>query len=64
MEKEILFNEDTKNKIDGLIFLGSESYMGQTREIWFHYNGFLYQIITKAENDAFVGKILENIKFE
>ena len=53
-----------KNGEVALMFFSQESSIGETREIWFIHNGFLYQISTYKELDSLVAKILETWKFQ
>jgi len=53
-----------KNGEPALIFFSEEPSLGETREIWFVFNGFLYQISTYKELDSLVAKILETWKFQ
>jgi maltose-binding protein MalE len=53
-----------KNGVPALIFFSEEASLGETREIWFVHNGFLYQISTYATLDNLVAKIMETWKFQ
>lgn len=52
-----------KNGAAALIFFSEEPSLGEIREIWFVYNGYLYQISTYATLDSLVAEILETWKF-
>ena len=54
----------TKNNITGLIFFSREPSLGETREVWFIHDGYLYQMTTYASLDNWVGRILETWKFD
>ena len=48
----------------GLAFQSDNSaFGGASREVWFVYNGFLYQISTYAESDELLKKIFETWTF-
>jgi len=53
-----------KNGEPALIFFSEEPSLGETREIWFVHNGYLYQISTYTTLDSLVAKILETWKFQ
>ena len=53
-----------KDRLNALIFFSEEESLGRTREVWFVHNGYLYQISTLEENDAFIGGILETLEFQ
>ena len=53
----------TKDNIQALIFLSDEESFENTREIWFVYNDYLYQVSTYAGQDGFIGKVLETLDF-
>jgi len=52
------------SKVEGLLFFSEEPSMGETREIWFIYNNYLYQITTTAAMDSLVAQIIATWKFE
>ena len=52
-----------KNGAKALIFFSEEPSLGQTREIWFVHNNFLYQISTYKELDSLVADILSTWEF-
>ena len=53
-----------KNGAVGLIFFSEEPSIGETREVWFVHNGYLYQISTYKELDGLVADILGTWKFQ
>jgi hypothetical protein len=53
-----------KNGAVALIFFSQEPSIGEIREIWFVYNGYLYQISTYKELDSLVADILETWRFQ
>src|SRR3989344_5540467 len=59
--KEVLIGEG--NAINAVIFLSTNPSFGKTREIWFVYGGFLYQVTTYEGADAFIGPILDTLEF-
>ena len=52
-----------KNGIPALIFFSEEPSLGETREIWFIYGGYLYQITATKEIDGLVAQIVATWKF-
>jgi len=52
-----------KNGAPALIFFSEEASLGETREIWFINNGYLYQITATKEIDSLVAAILETWRF-
>ncbi len=52
-----------EKQFKALIFYGQESGIGETREVWFVKNGYLFQINTSKEYEALLGKMLETIRF-
>ena len=58
--KNIIFGSN----IPALLFWGKDSSGEKTREVWFAYGGNLYQISTIAENDLWLGKLLESWSFD
>jgi len=53
-----------KNGAVALVFFSEESSIGETREIWFVHNGYLYQISTYKELDSLVAKIISTWRFQ
>ena len=52
--------------IDGAratLFTGFNPIMGDTREVWFIKNGFLYEVATYKPLDAWLGQIMQGWKF-
>ncbi len=55
-------------QIDGvgphaLIFFSKDSGLGETREVWFVQNGYLYQVTSKKSFDLKLGQVLSTINF-
>lgn len=46
-----------------LIFFSRDESLGDTREVWFVVNGYLYQITTYKKLDTVVGKVLSTLVF-
>ena len=44
----------------GTIFFGRNSIMGDTREAWFIHGGFLYEVTTYKDLDAWLGGIMQS----
>ena len=59
--QQIVFGADKNTP--ALLFWSNEPYSGKTREIWFTHSGNFYQVSTPAENDYWIGKILETWSF-
>ena len=53
-----------KNGAVALIFFSEEPSIGTTREIWFIYNNYLYQVSTYKELDSLVASILSTWRFQ
>lgn len=52
--------------IDGTtasMFFGENMVMGETREVWFIKNGFLYEVTTYKPLDTWLGTIMQSWKF-
>jgi hypothetical protein len=52
--------------IDGVpatMFFGSNSIMGDTREIWFIHGGFLYEVTTYKQLDSWLTPIMQTWQF-
>lgn len=61
-----VMNEQTDVVIDGVrgtMFFGRHSLMGDTREVWFIKNGYLYEVATYKELDAWLGSIMATWRF-
>jgi hypothetical protein len=59
-------NQPTRVTVDGVpatAFYGSNSVMGDTREIWFIHGGFLYEVTTYKELDAWLTPIMQTWQF-
>ncbi len=60
------FKEPTNVVIDGVqatMFYGFNPIMGDTREVWFIRNGFLYEVATYKSLDTWLGQIMQTWKF-
>src|SRR3989338_945017 len=63
---DIVINEPIQIKVGeaiALAFLSESESLGQTREVWWVYRGYLYQITTYTEFDETMVKILETWRF-
>jgi hypothetical protein len=52
--------------IDGTratMFWGNNALMGDTREVWFIHDGFLYEVTTYKDLDSWLGSIMQSWKF-
>ncbi len=52
--------------IDGVkatMFFGNNAIMGDTREVWFIKNGYLYELTTYKSLDSWLGSIMQTWKF-
>jgi hypothetical protein len=61
-----VMNEPTDVLIDGAhgsIFFGRNSIMGDTREAWFVHNGYLYEVVTYKDLDAWLSEIMATWKW-
>lgn len=61
-----VMNEPTDVLIDGVrgtMFFGRHSLMGETREVWFIKNGYLYEVATYKELDSWLAGIMATWKF-
>jgi hypothetical protein len=59
-------NQPTSVVIDGTtatMFFGSNTVMGDTREVWFIHGGFLFEVTTYKPQDAWLGQIMQSWKF-
>jgi hypothetical protein len=59
-------NQPTHVAVDGVpatMFYGSNSVMGDTREIWFIHGGFLYEVTTYKELDSWLAPIMQTWRF-
>ncbi len=45
------------------MFFGSNSIMGDTREVWFIHGGYLYEVTTYKEFDSWLAGIMQTWKF-
>lgn len=61
-----VMGEPTDVFIDGVratMFFGQNIIMGETREVWFIKNGFLYEVTTYKALDNWLGDIMRTWKF-
>lgn len=58
---EILIGKD--GDIRALIFETDSSIIGETREVWFINNGYLYEVTTYLEHDQWLSDILSTFEF-
>jgi len=49
--------------VQGTMFFSKNSIMGDTREVWFINNGFLYEVVTYKQLDAWLGTVMQTWKF-
>ncbi len=49
--------------VRGTMFFSTNSIMGETREVWFINNGFLYEVVTYKQLDAWLASIMQTWKF-
>lgn len=49
--------------VRGTMFWSRNSVMGETREVWFINNGFLYEVVTYKHLDNWLGTIMQTWKF-
>ena len=47
----------------GTKFYGHNATLGDTRELWFIHNGFLYEVTTFKVLDEWLGSIMQTWKF-
>ncbi len=62
-----VMNEPLEVLIGGVratIFYGNVEGFGETREVWFIHNGYLYEIVTYKELDTWLAEILKTWKFQ
>jgi hypothetical protein len=45
------------------LFTGYNTIMGDTREVWFIKDGFLYEVMTYKPLDAWLGQMMQGWKF-
>lgn len=57
-------NRVLKNGIPAFLFFSEEASLGETREIWFIKDGYLYQITATKEIDSLVAQIVATWKFD
>lgn len=51
------------NGANGIQFFSQDSLIGDTREIWFIKNGFLYEVTTVKELDSWLNEIIQTWHF-
>lgn len=49
--------------VRGTMFFSTNSIMGDTREVWFINNGFLYEVVTYKALDDWLASIMQTWKF-
>jgi hypothetical protein len=49
--------------VRGTMFLSTHSLMGETREVWFINNGFLYEVVTYKQLDEWLSGIMQTWQF-
>ena len=50
--------------VDALAFFSKHPDFGNTVEVWFIYDGYLYQVLTYVENKELLERILSTFKFD
>jgi hypothetical protein len=61
-----VIQEQTDVMIDGVratMFYGNNTIMGDTREVWFINGGYLYEVATYKQLDAWLGAIMQTWQF-
>jgi hypothetical protein len=61
-----VIQDRTDTTVDGVqatTFFGHNDAIGDTREVWFIHGGFLYEVTTYKELDAWLQPILESWRF-
>jgi hypothetical protein len=61
-----VYNSPVDVFVDGVratMFFGSNTIMGDTREVWFIRKGYLYEVTTYKELDEWLGQIMQTWKF-
>jgi len=56
---EVIFGDNTR----GLLFWGSDLSIGKTREVWFIFDSYLYEVTTYADFDQELAKIMSTWRF-
>lgn len=54
----------TLDGVPGVAFFSRDGFLGDTYEVWFIYNGHLYEVTTLKENTDWLNMILNNWSFE
>ncbi len=49
--------------VPGTIFYSTDATLGETREVWFIHNGFLYEITAPKIFDPWLSEILLDFRF-
>lgn len=49
--------------IPALMFKSSDPVLGDTREVWFLQNGYLFEVTTSLQHDAWLAHILDTLQF-
>lgn len=58
---EVLIGVD--NDIRAVRFLSDHPGLGEAREVWFLQNGYLFEVTTRAANDAWLASVLRTWQF-
>src|SRR5271165_4106598 len=61
-----VYKEPHEGLVDGVcatMFFGNNAIMGDTREVWFIHGGYLYEVITYKQDDAWLAGIMQTWKF-
>ncbi len=51
------------DQVRATMFFGSNSAMGDTREVWFVHNGYLFEVTTYKDLDAWLSQIMATWQF-
>jgi PsbP-like protein len=60
---ELDLHDTTVDGAPGITFVGFNADVGQTREIWFIHNDFLYEVTTYKELDSWLSDIMKTWRF-
>lgn len=59
----VILNPEAENPTEALIFWSRDKAIGKTREVWFYYGDYLYEITTYAHLDEWLAKIMSSWRF-
>lgn len=52
-----------RNDIRAVRFISAHTGLGEAREVWFLRNGYLFEVTTRMENDAWLATVLKTWQF-